>query len=95
MSESKSRQVTADQELDDIAFLLRRTGNRIKKHTREIKAMRRERDNAVAAQATTIAALQSAKLQIIYLHEKFSETGTGNQVLAQIDAALANREVKL
>lgn len=32
--------------------------------------------------------LQEAKLQIEYLHEKFGETGSGNQVLAQIEAAL-------
>jgi len=30
-----------------------------------------------------------AKLQIEYLHDKFAETGSGNQALAQIQAALS------
>ena len=34
-------------------------------------------------------ALAEARLQIVYLHEKFKETGTGNSVLAKIDAALS------
>lgn len=36
----------------------------------------------------TRAALEEARAQIEYLHEKFQETGSGNGVLARIDAAL-------
>ncbi|MBS0343807.1 MAG: hypothetical protein JSS56_25155 [Proteobacteria bacterium] len=35
------------------------------------------------------ATLREARVQIKYLHEKFQETGSGNGVLARIDAALA------
>lgn len=35
------------------------------------------------------SALEESKRQIEYLHGKFQETGTGNAVLAQIDAALS------
>lgn len=57
----------------------------------------REKDAAAAQELVQaanaypglVAALQNARLQITYLHEKFKETGSGNQVLAQIDAALA------
>jgi hypothetical protein len=47
----------------------------------------------MAEQQDTISdlleALEGAKLQIIYLHEKFKETGSGNGELAKIDAAIA------
>ena len=33
--------------------------------------------------------LREARSQIEYLHSKFRETGSGNQVLAHIDAVLA------
>jgi hypothetical protein len=33
------------------------------------------------------AALEEARLQIEYLHDKFRETGSGNAALARIDAA--------
>lgn len=36
-----------------------------------------------------VEALTEAKLQIEYLHEKFKATGSGNAVLAKIEAALA------
>lgn len=42
----------------------------------------------IAAAPELYAALEEARLQIEYLHEKFSETGSGNNVLAKIDAAL-------
>ena len=35
------------------------------------------------------AALEESKSQIEYLHDKFSATGSGMQVIAKIDAALA------
>jgi len=37
-------------------------------------------------------ALQQALLQINYLHGKFKETGSGNQVIARIQQALAKAE---
>ncbi len=37
------------------------------------------------------AVLGDARLQIEYLQEKFQPTGTGNAVLARINAALAHR----
>lgn len=43
----------------------------------------------IAAAPDLYAALSEAKLQIEYLHEKFAETGSGNNMLAKIDAALA------
>lgn len=51
----------------------------------------REESNAhlIAAAPDLYAALSEAKLQIEYLHEKFAETGSGNNMLAKIDAALA------
>jgi hypothetical protein len=36
-------------------------------------------------------ALREAKLQIEYLHGKFKETGSGNAVIAKIDAALEGK----
>jgi hypothetical protein len=36
----------------------------------------------------TVALLREARLQIEYLHDKFQETGSGNAVLARLDAAL-------
>lgn len=33
--------------------------------------------------------LAEAQRQIVYLHEKFNATGTGNAVLSRIEAALA------
>jgi hypothetical protein len=36
------------------------------------------------------AALREARLQIEYLHGKYQETGSGNAVLARIDAALSD-----
>ncbi len=33
--------------------------------------------------------LEEARLQIVYLHEKFQATGSGNAVVAKIEAALA------
>ena len=46
-------------------------------------------EDAHAALAKMRAALVDARAQIVYLHEKFQETGSGNAVLAQIDRALA------
>lgn len=37
--------------------------------------------------------LREAKLQIEYLHEKFQETGTGNTILARIDAVLTSKGI--
>lgn len=45
--------------------------------------------NACPALEEAERALEQARLQIEYLHEKFQETGSGNNVLAQITAALA------
>ena len=42
----------------------------------------------IAAAPRLYKALESARLQIEYLHEKFQETGSGNAVLAQINEAL-------
>jgi len=39
-------------------------------------------------------ALKEAGLQIEYLHEKFQETGTGNNVLTRISGVLAKVEGK-
>ncbi len=36
-------------------------------------------------------ALKNAKLQIEYLHNKFKETGSGNQVLSEINRALTQK----
>ncbi len=51
--------------------------------------------DALDAQAAHIAELEAvlgeARLQIEYLQEKFQPTGTGNAVLARINAALAPR----
>lgn len=47
-----------------------------------------ECDRLTAEAARLRAALQEARIQIAYLHEKFTATGSGNQVLARIDAAL-------
>ncbi len=38
--------------------------------------------------------LKEAQIQIEYLHEKFKETGSGNQVLAKIKQAIAKAEGK-
>lgn len=52
-------------------------------------AMLAARGTPDPARAKLVEALKNAKLQIEYLHEKFKQTGSGNHVLAQIDAALA------
>lgn len=44
---------------------------------------------AERAQQPLIDLLDEARLQIEYLHEKFGATGSGNNVLARIDTALA------
>jgi hypothetical protein len=36
--------------------------------------------------------LESCRLQIKYLHEKFRETGTGNQLLSQIDSFIQRHD---
>jgi len=41
-----------------------------------------------------LEALKDAKLQIQYLHDKFKETGSGNKVLAVIEAAINLAENK-
>lgn len=46
----------------------------------------------IAAAPDLYEALQEAKLQIEYLHEKFASTGTGNAVLSKIEAALAKAD---
>lgn len=46
----------------------------------------------VSAAQEVVKAARDAKLQIEYLHEKFQETGTGNAVLAKLNAALAAAE---
>lgn len=46
----------------------------------------------ISAAPDMYEALQEARLQIQYLHEKFQETGTGNAALAKIDAALSKAE---
>ena len=45
-------------------------------------------DTLTAENARYKALLQEARAQIEYLHGKFSETGSGNAVLARIDTAL-------
>lgn len=63
-----------------------------------------ERARLIADQADLIERLQSriealeaavkeARLQIQYLHEKFGETGSGNSVLAKLDALTTEREL--
>lgn len=42
----------------------------------------------ISAAPDMAEALINAQLQIEYLHDKFKETGTGNAVIAQIEAAL-------
>ena len=42
--------------------------------------------------ATLKRGIAEAKLQIVYLHEKFQETGSGNAVLAKIDTLLMAKE---
>ncbi len=41
-----------------------------------------------------IELLKEAQLQIEYLHEKFGETGSGNQVLSKIQSAIQKAEGK-
>ena len=36
-----------------------------------------------------LEALEEANLEIVYLHDKFATTGTGNSVLYKINAAIA------
>lgn len=43
---------------------------------------------AVNAHDDLVKALEEARLQIEYLHDKFQQTGTGNLVLARIEATL-------
>jgi hypothetical protein len=43
----------------------------------------------IAAAPELLSALEEARLQIQYLHEKFSHTGSGNAVLSRIEAAIA------
>ena len=47
-----------------------------------------------AINAELIAALKEAQLQIIYLHEKFQPTGTGNATLEKIVAVIAKVEAQ-
>ena len=47
-----------------------------------------------AINAELIAALKEAQLQIIYLHEKFQPTGTGNATLEKIGAVIAKVEAQ-
>ncbi len=49
-------------------------------------------DRAVNAHDDLIEALREAERQIEYLHGKFQETGSGNQVLARIRAAIDKAE---
>lgn len=56
--------------------------------------VKRERDaafvvKAVNAHEDLVKALQEARAQITYLHEKFAKTGTGEATITKIDAALA------
>lgn len=44
---------------------------------------------AVNSYAKLVNALKESRAQIEYLHDKFQETGSGNAILARIDAALA------
>jgi hypothetical protein len=48
----------------------------------------------IAAAPDLYEALKEARLQIEYLHGKFQETSSGNNVLAKIDNALAKAEGK-
>ena len=47
-----------------------------------------------ARNAALVAALEDARLQIVYLHQKFGMTGSGNSVLAKIGAALEEAKGK-
>lgn len=42
--------------------------------------------------ADLLAALEQAELQIVYLHERFKPTGSGNAVLAHIRDAISKAE---
>lgn len=44
---------------------------------------------AINSHEALVEALEEARIQITYLHGRFRPTGSGNKVLAQIDAALA------
>jgi hypothetical protein len=54
-----------------------------------IEALNQKLAAAEAEKERLREALKESKLQIEYLHSKFSETGTGNAVLCRIDYALA------
>jgi hypothetical protein len=47
---------------------------------------------AVNSHDALVEALKEASLQIEYLHEKFQPTGSGNGLLARINAALKDAE---
>lgn len=47
-------------------------------------------DGLVAERDQLQGALEEAKAQISYMHEKFQETGSGNGTIARIDRVLAS-----
>lgn len=49
-------------------------------------------DHMIAAAPDMYRALQDTVLQLQYLADKFGETGTGAQVLARVNAAIAKAE---
>lgn len=56
-----------------------------------VQTMTERKGNAhlIGAAPTMYAALAEAALQLEYLHEKFTETGSGNAVLARIRDVMA------
>ena len=61
-------------------------------HDRLGRGDREANARLIAAAPDMREALGEAERQIEYLHDKFSETGSGNAVLARIRAALAKAE---
>lgn len=55
----------------------------------KVESLLQERDALQEATRKMLAALKEAELKIEHLHELFTETGTGNAILARINAAIA------
>lgn len=55
---------------------------------------KKKRGDLMRASEAMYIVLKEAKLQIEYLHGKFKETGSGNQVLAKIESVLNQAEGK-
>lgn len=60
----------------------------------EARAIARENLRLAVRIEALERALREAKLQIEYLHDKQGQTGSGNGVLARIDAVLAQQDAR-